>query len=501
MEIIEQGQKRNLSFNSNPSPEELKRSRHHSLAVSSMLPTFGLPQVPDCYSVLDLMTEIRKIGANAITRSDLQLLATKEDILNVDNKLVAQSTEISQLRDELEQQAKRLKEAEAKVNTRTHLPEARRPNIKNNGASKTTNPEIRKYNVVIEGVPYEQNDKLPEYVVEICSTLKMTVYIQDITDKVRLPRRDPHEKRPAPVLVTFAKQYIREGLLRKKNSLATIERFSSIFINPDETPEVRKRKAFFRRVAFIAKQDGKEVTYRHNWICIDDRVYRSDELEKIPTQYYPKDFVMEDTQNPLSNQGARPKTNIQNRDSQHPNVPSTSTTTVVLELRRPPANEKIRLTKSGLIFSGPTAFPSNLSPADFVFHKTPYTSTEQGYQHLFATHHLEFDIAEKIMKTTNTWDIKKLTENIVADPEWDRISPHKLYELKKGKYDQNPPLRKRLIETAPHRLVEGSKSKKWGGGAPFSDPIYDQGIVPGHNKFGDTLTRHRDELIASLEMN
>ena len=107
------------------------------------------------------------------------------------------------------------------------------------------------------------------------------------------------------------------------------------------------------------------------------------------------------------------------------------------------------------------------------------------------------------MKTKNTWEIKSLTENIVADSEWDRISPHKLYELYKAKYAQNPALREKLIKTAPHRLIEASKSKKWGGGgggAPFSDPIYDQGIVPGHNKFGDTLTRHRNELIAALNL-
>ena len=124
---------------------------------------------------------------------------------------------------------------------------------------------------------------------------------------------------------------------------------------------------------------------------------------------------------------------------------------IALHLTIPPA--------TNMLFSGPSAFPSNLSPADFIFDKTPYTSTEQGYQHLFASHHLEFDIAEKIMKTTKTWDIKKLTENITPDLEWERIAPHKLFQLNKAKYDQNPALRKRLIETAPHRLIEASTSK------------------------------------------
>ena len=279
--------------------------------------------------------------------------------------------------------------------------------------------------------------------------------------------------------------------------------FSSIFINPDETPEVRKRKAFFRRVAYLAKQDSKEVTYRHNWISIEDQVFRANELDKIPLQYRPKDFILDDISTFLNaNNGARPKTYTQGktRPNQQPTAPATAKSLGPTVPSRPPPMEKIRLSKAGLLFSGPSAFPSNMSRAEFVFDNTPYTSTEQGYQHLFATHHLEYDIAEKIMKTTNAWDIKSLTENITADPEWDRISPHKLYELNKAKYAQNPTLRKKMIETAPHRLIEASKSKKWGGGAPFADPIYNQGIVPGHNKFGDTFTRHRDELIAAQNL-
>ena len=225
---------------------------------------------------------------------------------------------------------------------------------------------------------------------------------------------------------------------------------------------MRKRKAFYRRVAYLAKQDSKEVTYRHNWISIDDTVYRVEDIAKIPSQYCPKDFILDDiSTQTYAGIGARPKTYTQANS-----VPKRQPATVCLlpapttqtDQVRPSPNEKIRLTKAGLLFSGPSAF--------------------------------EFEIAEKIMRTENTWEIMDLTENIVPDFAWERLSPHKLYELNKAKYDQNPALRKRLIETAPHRLIEASKSKKWGGGAPFSDPIYD--------KFGDTLTRHRDELIAAL---
>ena len=37
----------------------------------------------------------------------------------------------------------------------------------------------------------------------------------------------------------------------------------------------------------------------------------------------------------------------------------------------PEPNVKIRLTKCGLTFSGPTAFPSNMNRADFVFDGQP----------------------------------------------------------------------------------------------------------------------------------
>ena len=201
----------------------------------------------------------------------------------------------------------------------------------------------------------------------------MTIYTQDIMDIVRLPCRDPLSTCPTPVLVTFSRQHIREGLLCKKKRLALNDRFNKIFINPDETPDVRKRKAFYRRVAFLAKPDSKEVTYRHNWISINDCVYRAEEMDKIPTQYCPKDFTKDDlSTTTYVGSGSRPKTYPQAQDT---SKRLATVTKVQAEPAKPPCNEKIRLTKSGLLFSGPITFPSNLSPAEFVFDKTPYNST------------------------------------------------------------------------------------------------------------------------------
>ena len=81
---------------------------------------------------------------------------------------------------------------------------------------------------------------------------------------------------------------------------------------------------------------------------------------------------------------------------------------------------------------------------------------------------------------------------------WNRIAPGKLWSLNDAKYSQNKPLMDKLIETAPHRLVEASIDGKWGGGAPFGAGCYDEGVVPGHNVFGEMATTYRDQQIAQM---
>ena len=106
-------------------------------------------------------------------------------------------------------------------------------------------------------------------------------------------------------------------------------------------------------------------------------------------------------------------------------------------------------------------------------------------------------MAERILKEHNITKIRKLAHGYPRSPEWERISPHKLYELNREKFRQNPHLRARLVATAPHRLIEASVDQKWGGAADFSSGVYDEGLVPGRNIFGDKLMDLREEFIAN----
>ena len=92
----------------------------------------------------------------------------------------------------------------------------------------------------------------------------------------------------------------------------------------------------------------------------------------------------------------------------------------------------IKLTKAGLTFSGPSAFVSNMSPCDFIYNGQPYSSTEQGIQHLNALHHQVPEIADKIMKTTCAKKIKVISHDIPKSETWKKNGTWKTRGIKRG---------------------------------------------------------------------
>ena len=54
------------------------------------------------------------------------------------------------------------------------------------------------------------------------------------------------------------------------------------------------------------------------------------------------------------------------------------------------------------------------------------------------------------------------------------MAPKVLQQLNQAKYDQNPDLKQKLIETAPHPIVEATVDAKWGGGCPFVLDIWER---------------------------
>ena len=477
-----------MSLESTPSSSTVvnfeKRTRYSSfvfdevlLPVSSdMMVTEPEPTLAD---VIALLCDTAKVG-------DLDKLAKQDDLIKLQATVASQALEIQQLRDTMTLQSKRLQNLEDTIGQKTASamnPNQIQPDTNVNRGNKHGGPhevnirlDDQRHNLVFKGLPQALEAELEPHILQICTALSIIAYPSDIESITIMKQRDLTIKKPPPVLVAFNQLHVRSALLRLKPKLGTIPRYVSVFINPYEPIEFRRNKATFRKIAYKAQQDGKIVLVRNEWIQIDEYVYYVADLDKIPDQYKPT--PMPNTNELESGKNCDPVQPMEETNgaagSAPPKLPLKPRSRTKTYIRI-----KIKLTKAGLTFSGPSAFLSHMYNCDFTFDNTPYTSVEQGLHHIHATHDLEFEMAETIMDLYNAVDIKDVAKSLSDSEEWNKMAPKVLQQLNQAKYDQNPDLKQKLIETAPHPIVEATVDTKWGGSCPFGLDIWERNREKG----------------------
>ena len=494
--IPEKSQKRDLSTGSTPSPTSVvqydKRQRSDIDEFNWDL-TQTVNMEPEV-TLADIMDQL-KMTAKV---SNLADVAKKRDLIKLQNTVSSHSVEILQLKDDLKLHAQRIQQLEESLGQYTASVMNRpQPDVDILSRNQYGGPQARasqfdsrRKNLVFEGIPNMPDRDVVGYIVALCSALKIIAYPSDIESIVRMNRRDGTSK-PAPVLATFDQLHIRSSILRKKSSLAEINKYDKVFINLDEPIETRRAKAIFRRIGYCARQDGKTVLIRDDWISIDDVQFKVNDINKIPEPYRvdmvprPKPTAVSDRSDGNAEEGSQPLNHDGTRPKETGHHAPERTRKV-----------KIKLTKAGLTFSGPTAYLSHMFTCPFVHQKKTYCSVEQGYHHIHATVEGEMDIAKTILNTHNAYDIKDVADPLPKSEKWNNMAPTIVMELNLAKYGQNPQLMKQLLETAPHKLIEASVDSKWGGACPFGSDIYEQGIVPGANLCGEQLTKLRDDELA-----
>ena len=443
----DKSQKRNLSTDSTPSPTSaFQQDQKHRGDISfDSDSTVMKPEAE--FTLSDIMAQL-KLTAKV---SDLEDVAKKKDLVELQTIVSSHTVELQQIRDDLQQQAKRVQELETTLGLLTASNMNRKQpdvfisrNTQDGGphaAASATNQ--RRKNLVFEGLPVLPDREVIGFIIEMCSTLGIVAFQSDFEEIVPLTRRDSSSKQP-PILITFAQTHVRSAILRNKYKLVNYQKYATVFANPDEPIETRRAKAIFRRIGYSARQDGKTVLIRDDWIRIDDDVYKITDFEKIPQQY-------RQNVNPSE---SKPVESLANGSSSSSNPSSRS------------YRGKIKMTTAGLTFSGPSAFLSHMHKCPIIFKKNPYSSVEQGYHHLQAEFEERPDIAAKILNEHEPAEIKVIASVLPKSEAWNQVAPGFMWDLNEAKYDQNPDLKKELIATAPALLIEASVGSKWGGPAP-----------------------------------
>ena len=500
---------------------------------------------PTSAAILARLDTISAELALTVKSADIADIVRKDDLKQIQTQINSLTTELQDIRKKLNDQIRGLKELSEIVDKNTasiinvgqETAEVRaRLNSKQTGPNlasvaansnqennRSTGMSPKRLNIIIEGVPMDTD--LYEFVLSLAQEVEIILYKKDITTLVRLGRKEASDNRPGPVLVGFERSYPRDKILKKKGMLKGSRVFSEIWINADETIEVRKLKSKFRRVAYRARQIGEQVYFNHESIRINDQLFYADDVPKLFEKYE----VEEDRPRPPRRQPPPPS---QPRPNQPPSSPregphtdmdndaqtarepqpcvvdigqnkSTPQAATNLDARKtipiytlyPPTDPavKIKLTKSGLTFSGYTSFISNHYERPFIFEDIEHRTVDHGYCFKKAMCYDRPDLADKIQQTIGPIEAKDHVRNLGGNKKWERIKAPTLKALFIAKMKQHPDLLDALLKTAPHRLIEASWDPLWGGGAPFGSPKYDDQSFDGFNHFGDMATEHRDE--------
>ena len=255
--------------------------------------------------------------------------------------------------------------------------------------------------------------------IHLATEIGAILFKTDIESILRIGRRDTTNKSPGPVLVCFYRITIRDNILKKKLNLRKVDGMSDVYVNPDEPVEIRRAKAILRKTAGNARRNGEEVELRYDHITIGETTYSLNDLHKLPDKYRPKieprnyqedgldqacggaKAAMEMEAAPIVDKRERYATARRRINSINPMDKQQKE-----GLIRP--GERMRITESGLLlFSGPTAYPSNLFKAPIKYKEKDYNSNEQAYQHNKAEAHDREDLATTIMQMSESLEMKK----------------------------------------------------------------------------------------------
>ena len=489
---------------------ERKRKDHDSIMKTQAEDMERIEtNIKDAKTTMTTITEeVNKTGNRIDGLADLtrkQNSNIQNDIENMRKRLDAQEAEIQTLKNGQHVNILPCQQQKPLDNIREHTHDTR-------------------LNIVIEGLREDEGENLDEKIRDLCKEMGINLKPDEIVSAWRLERKVPIKGKPNPVKICFSNHVSKEKIMYSKYKLKKNPETQYIWINHDEPTLLRRAKGRARFIASYSRKKGSEVQITHSGIVIDSVFYSYDNLGAIPSIYIPPKSL----QVPV-NQTVKTSNNMNdplitvpeksipvatNRVATDIHTPTAARAvgTEVIELMhtfpkinqhrspksptpRTKKTQKMRLTRAGLVYSGPTAIFSHLYRATFTIDDTPYNSVEQKLQYEKAMMAKDLQAAEQIMNTHDTWRIKQIGDLVKVTKEYIENRLHIARIGNEAKYRDNHDLMEALIETGDLKLIEGATSSFWAGGELYNSEAYDNDDAHGKNHQGNMVMNLRDNEI------
>lgn len=141
---------------------------------------------------------------------------------------------------------------------------------------------------------------------------------------------------------------------------------------------------------------------------------------------------------------------------------------------------------------------SNFYPCEITFHNKVFTTSEHLFMWKKAMYFKDYDCAKTILNSKTPVKAKKLGRSIKNYNEevWKNYRGIAMTSAVYHKFSQNEDLKKLLLGTGDHFLIEATKNDKiWGIGLDVDDPrLYDDDNWQGLNLLGSCLMTVRTML-------
>ena len=135
-------------------------------------------------------------------------------------------------------------------------------------------------------------------------------------------------------------------------------------------------------------------------------------------------------------------------------------------------------------FRGEDNFLSNFYPALTMYDGYLYSTSEHAF---VAAKTLDLDMRVRVSKIPTSGRAKKFGRSLTLRPDWELVKIPIMHQIVRDKFIRNPELRKKLLATDEHELIEGNN---WG------DNFWgvDMRTRRGENHLGKILMLVRGEL-------
>ena len=303
---------------------------------------------------------------------------------------------------------------------------------------------LRRKNIVIANVPEKKGEHLIMDVAAILSNAGARLPVNEI-DAVKRVGKIKKDGYPRPIICTFMRQTVRDGIYSKRNLIKANPKCAQMWINEDLSEETKENRANLRAIVDLANEIDVSARQVGDILIVNGLKYDARNLDMLPA--------------PLSLEKAY-----------------------------------IRETAKGLAFNSKNAYLSNFFPCQFKLYGKTWSSAEQAFMWAKASRNGAADLANLIRKEEDPKTIKRLGDSVAGSVTWKREEETVMNEIVHAKFAQNEEIAAKLAATSPKPLIEATMNKVWGAGKSIFSAELKSGRWEGANKLGLILVQTRRDL-------